>query len=210
MSQHHLIKKNRSAKGFFRRWFFLPFYLFSFLLFSSCDTEPQYGSPYACSFVFYTSYHTASKLTLALGNPGEYVTVVPQAKQGIMHLIITTNQGETEDLALTTEKEAKRLDYSNMGANRCLIIGCSLNAGMKAYDGQCSNCLRDLGGVSYPLKWTANGRKLACDKCGRVYDPNAEGVPTENAQKGDRNLYQYAVQYNGEVLHVYNGQPRSF
>lgn len=210
MNQHHLIKKNRSAKGFFRQWFFLPFYLFIFLLFPACDTESLYGSPYPCSFVFYTSYHTNSLLTLALGNPGNYVIVVPQVVQGGMHLIITPNNGEQEDLPLTTEKEAKRLDYSNMGANSRLIIGRSLYSGLKAYDGQCSNCLHDLGGLNYPLTWSDNGKKLYCAKCSRTYDPNADGVVTDNGQKGDRNLYQYAVETNTDMLHVYNGQPKGF
>ena len=177
---------------------------------SACDAENQYGSPYPCSFVFYTSYHTNSLLTLSLGNPGEYVIVEPKVIQGGLHLIMTPNNGEPEDLPLTTEKEAKRLDYSHMGANNRLIIGRSLYSGLKAYDGQCSNCLINLGGPSYPLTWSDNGQRLFCAKCNRSYDPNAEGVPTDNAQKGDRNLYQYAVQYNNEMLHIYNGQPRGF
>ena len=175
----------------------------------ACDADNEYGSPYACSFVFFASYHPTSLLTLALGNPGTFATVVPKTEQGVTHLVLTTNYGKQEDLPMVTEKENSRLNYSSMGANRRLIIGCSKFNGMKAYDGQCSNCLINLGGLNYPLQWTDDGEFLRCDKCHRVYDPNAGGMPVENGQKGDRSLYQYAIQYNGETLHVYNGQPRN-
>ena len=210
MKQYDSFKKQCSAKGFMLQWLLLPFYLFTFLLFPSCTADPMYGSPYACSFIFYTSYHPTSALTQALGNPSSYVTVSPQVRQGVMHLIMTTNGGENEDLTLTTEKEAKRLDYSNMGANRRLIIGCSNASGLKAYDGHCSNCLREFGGLNYPLAWIENGRKLKCAKCARVYNPDADGLVVENGQEGDRNLYQYAIVLNSEFLHVYNGKPQGF
>lgn len=175
------------------------------IVLSGCDVENQYGSPYACNFIFYTSYHTTSALSLSLTNPGTFVIVENQTQNGGVHLIITKQDNTTEDLLLSTEKE-RRLSYGSMGANHRLIIGCSNFNGIKAYDGQCSNCLRDLGGVSYPLTWADNGRRLECKKCGRRYDPNTEGQPVDNAQKGDRNLYQYLITHNGELLHVYNGQ----
>lgn len=170
-----------------------------------CDAEQQFGSPYACNFIYYTSYHTASSLTLAMGNPGQFVIVEQQTVNGGVHLLFTNQSGTTEDLLLATEKE-KRLSYGSMGANRRLIIGCSNFNGPKAYDGHCSNCLRNLGGINYPLTWADNGRKLECKKCGRLYDPNTEGQPVDNAQKGDRNLYQYAIILNNELLHVFNGK----
>ena len=177
---------------------------------TSCEADPMFGSPYACSFIFYTSYHPNSALTLALGNPGSYVIVTPQVRQGVMHLMITTNGGKTEDLALTTEKEAKRLDYGNMGANGRLIIGCANAYGLKSYDGHCSNCLREFGGKNYPLSWIDNGLLLRCAKCERVYDPNADGLVVENGQEGDRNLYQYVVIPNDEFIHVFNGKPTGY
>ena len=210
MKQYDSFKKQCSAKGFMLQLVLLPFYLFTFLLLHSCQADPMYGSPYACNFIFYTSYHPTSALTLALGNPGSYVTVSPKVEKGIMHLVMTTNVGETEDLALTTEKEAKRLDYSNMGANRRLIIGCTNASGVKAYDGHCSNCLINLGGVNYPLTWIDNGRKLKCAKCSRVYNPDADGLIIENGQEGDRNLYQYAIMTNAEFMQVYNGKPSGY
>jgi len=177
------------------------------LVLGACDADNQYGSPYECSFVFFASSHPTSILTLAMTNPGTFITVTPKSEQGVTHLLMTANYGTTEDLAMTTEKENRRLSYASMGAHQMLIIGCSNFNGVKAYDGQCSNCLINLGGLNYPLVWTDNGQHLQCGKCGRVYDPNTEGIPVENGQKSDRNLYQYAVQFNGETLHVYNGQP---
>ena len=187
------------------RWFVLTLCVWLY----GCDVDNQYGSPYECNFIFYTSYHTSSALTLALTNPGTFVTVESSFQNGIYHLKMKVNNGQEEDLPITTAKET-RINYNSMGANRRLIIGCSLANGMKAYDGQCSNCLIQYGGVRYPLEWIQNGQKLQCSRCKRIYDPNAEGVPVENAQKGDRALYQYIISHNGEVLHVYNGQSASW
>lgn len=172
---------------------------------SGCDAEQEYGSPYPCNFIFYTSYHTQSSLTRTLSNPGLFVIVEQQMDEGAVTLLITDQTGDTEKLRLTTEKE-RRLSYGSMGANRRLVVGCSNFNGIKAYDGHCSNCLHNLGGSNYPLVWADNGRRLQCSKCGRSYDPNTDGIPSDNAQKGDIRLYQYVITHNGEVLHVYNRQ----
>ena len=105
------------------------------IVLSGCDAEQEYGSPYPCNFIFYTSYHTQSTLTRTLSNPGQFVIVEQQMDEGVVTLLITDQTGETEKLRLTTEKE-RRLSYGSMGANRRLVIGCSNFNGIKAYDGK--------------------------------------------------------------------------
>ena len=177
------------------------------VMLSGCDADDRYDSPYECNFLFYTSYHLNSPLTLALGNPGHFVTVEKKVVNGGIHIVQTTNYGQSEDLVISSDKETIPLRYAALGAHQRLIIGCTEFNGLRAYDGQCSNCLNQLGGLNYPLQWIQIGRKLQCTHCQRVYDPNADGIPIENAQKGDLALYQYIVSYNEERLHVYNGQP---
>ncbi len=184
------------------------------LLFAACGGEQQYSTQYPCGFVFFASNHITSCLTLALGNPGTFVIVEPQTQQGVTHLLLTPNSGRmvdgqwsavnAEDLPMTTAKENDRVTYQNMGAQQRLIIGCSKFDGLKAYDGQCPNCIREYGRTHFPLVWADKGERLRCDKCGRKYDPNANGIPTDGQQKDDVRLLQYRIDYNGERLYVHN------
>lgn len=179
-------------------WAISLFFLFA------CSGEQQYSTQYACSFVFFASSHQTSCLTLALGNPGQFVIVAPQTRQGVTHLMLTPNNGEPEDLPMTTAKENDRVSYQNMGAQQRLVIGRSQFDGLKAYDGQCPNCMVEYGRTNFPLTWVDNGHRLKCDKCSRKYDPNADGIPTDGQREGDVRLLQYRADYNGERLFVHN------
>lgn len=174
------------------------------ILLSGCSAEQQYSTQYACSFVFFASSHTTSCLTLSLGNPGQFVIVAPQTRQGVTHLMLTPNNGEAEDLPMTTAKENDRVSYQNMGAQQRIIVGRSQFDGLKAYDGQCPNCMVEYGRTNFPLTWADNGQRLKCDKCSRKYDPNADGIPTDGQREGDVRLLQYRADYNGERLFVHN------
>ena len=117
------------------------------------------------------------------------------------HLKTTRNyDGATEDIMLSAEKE-KSLRYE-LGANNCIIVGTSsFGDGLIAYEGQCANCLSELGGTRYPLTWQLNGTQLHCAKCGRSYDVNSGALA---AGSPGRSLYAYrAVAVNG-ILRVYN------
>lgn len=161
---------------------------------AACDVEDQYNSPYACSFIFYTSYHTTSGLSLVTtSNPGFFVwTYVKESSSGLNTVYVYRNDGSEDDpVSLTTAIEA-RLSYDNMGANGQLIIGCTTLNGLRAYDRQCPYCLDNYGGYSYPLTWTDDGASVECDKCGRVYSLNNEGICTSGGDSSYR-LLQYRV-----------------
>ena len=176
------------------------------LLLAGCDdADNRYSTRYPCTFVFYTQYHTSSLLSLSLGNPGSFVIVTATMRQGVTHLQVTANSGESEDMAMTTAIENERLSYQYMGANRSLIIGQSLFDGLKAYDRQCPNCLETLGGVNYPLAFSgSDGQTVTCARCSRSYNLRAEGMPT-NGKEGDKRLLEYVVApYDGQRLYIHN------
>lgn len=166
---------------------------------SCADTDNRYSTAYVCNFMFRGDYHPTSIIARTLSNPGMYVKVTVQKKSGITHLIANPNSGsENEDIALTTEIE-NRYDYSNVGANQCIIIGCTTTNEWRAYDGQCPYCLESNSGVNFPLTWTNNGQSVECAKCARTYNLNYDGISDD----GNRML-QYNVRSNGSVITVNN------
>ncbi len=173
------------------------------LLISSCDGEEKFSRKYPCSFVFQSQYHTTSLLTRSLGNPGMFVIVSATQRQGVTHLLVSTSDGQSEDIAMTTAIENDRTYYENMGANRSLIIGLSNFDGLKAYDRQCPNCLEERSGSSFPLAFSKDGQSVSCSTCQRTYNLNAEGMP-QNGQQGDHALLQYVATYDGTRLYVHN------
>jgi len=174
---------------------------------SACQAEQQFSTKYACSFVYYASYHPNSALTLALGNAGHYCIVAPKVVGGVTHLAMTPNIGswttEQTDVAMVTAIENERLSYDNMGANRRLIVGLSNFNGLKAFDGQCPYCLDKGSSPNRPLAWTDKGQMLECANCKTKYNPNADGVPVNGNEETPR-LIEYRADYNGERLYVHN------
>lgn len=174
------------------------------LLLGACEAEQQYSTRYPCSFVFYAINHPTSALTHCLGNPGHFVIVTPSLKSGVTHLMLTPNlnnnwSSEQLDIPMLTAKENDRLSYSYMGANQRLIIGLSNFNGLKAYDGQCPNCLENGTSINRPLNWTDNGLRLICQKCQTKYDPNT------NVRQGEvPRLIEYQAEYQGTNLYVHN------
>ena len=181
--------------------------LLTVLLFAACAAEQQFTTKYPCSFVFLASNHPNSALTLSLGNAGQFCIVTPRIASGVTHLMLTPNYGswttEQTDIAMTIAIENERLSYDNMGANRRLIIGMSNFNGLKAFDGQCPNCLEEGGSTNRPLSWADKGQMLLCQRCSTKYNPNADGVPV-NGSEGTPRLLEYRVEYNGERLYVHN------
>lgn len=162
------------------------------------DDNEQYSNDYTCYFTFTTQYHPTSLLTLALDNPGSFVNVTVQLASGVHQLHITSNNGrDVEDVVITTDKENYLI--GNVGANGSIIVGCSVFDGLKAYDGQCPNCLGNYTGNSYPLAWASNGQAVDCAKCGRRYELSYDGRTDEG-----RALLQYKVTYDGNTLTVHN------
>lgn len=182
------------------------------LLLAACEADNKYNTYYPCNFVFFTKNHPTSALTRAISNPGEFVIVRPETQQGVVHLKLAPNHGtwaESDiDLDMRTAIENERQNYSNMGAGRGLVIGRSNFFGLKAYDLQCPNCLKEYELARYPLQWADGGRHLECKQCKRAYDPdNDVGIVVANGQKGDEMLIQYRyISYDEATgrLHVHN------
>jgi hypothetical protein len=177
-------------------------YIFLFVLLSACQGEEAISHNYRCYFIFDTSLHPLPcQLTGILGNPGHFCKVESSTSGGVRHLKTTRNyDGATEDIILRTEKESQVV--LALGANNCIIIGTSSYENrLIAFDGQCSNCLKEKGGTNYPLTWQKNGLQLHCAKCGRSYDVN-NGVIT-SGDKGVQ-LSAYNAALDGFLLRAWN------
>ena len=170
------------------------------MLMFACDTENQYSTKYRCSFYFDTAKHPTSILTRSLSNPGMWVFVSVQQKQGVNHVMVSPNNGEqTEDIAMTTEIENNRINYNNLGANNGIIVGCSNFNGIKAYDRLCPHCLNTSKNSS--LEWDGNYQQVKCKTCKFIYLLETGNCTTESLR-----LLEYKVAYGGEgmPLQVYN------
>lgn len=171
-------------------------------LFMACVGEENIYREYECYFLFDTFLHPLPcQFTAALGSNGAFMKVETRVEQGVRHLKTIRNyDNATEDIRLTTDRET-RLNYA-LGANNCIIVGVSsYDNVLVAYEGQCSNCLKELGGRRYPLAWQNNGTQLHCDKCKRTYDVN-NGV-VANGTPGIA-LYRYKIAFDGGILRVWN------
>lgn len=172
------------------------------LMLVACKADSEYSRSYPCHFIFFTQHHSESVLNGILDNPGVFAKVSVQKKSGVNHVIVEPNTGgKSEDISLAGSAiENTQMVYA-MGANNALLIGCDTNMKPVAFDGQCANCLETYSTSNFPLAWSDKGRKVACAKCGRVYDLNASGICVEG-ERG-RALYQYRA-YMGTG---YDGTP---
>jgi nitrite reductase/ring-hydroxylating ferredoxin subunit len=172
---------------------------------TGCSKEDNtYSNDYRVLFRFYSIYHPTSVLTRSVGNQGMFCLVKSDIRQGVTHLLVTSNDMKTtEDLPITVEVERRSIAAAYMGAGNALIIGQSQYDGPKAYDGQCPVCLRDKGGSQYPLKFVADGQTVECTKCGRRYNMIADGAPTDDQPDG-KNLLQYRITVSSEYIEVHN------
>ncbi len=168
------------------------------LLTACSDAEPRFSTTYPCNFFFWGDLHRGAALLRTVDNPGLYAIVTSQDRNGITTLSVSLNDGVTkETIALTTEKE-QRHNYSAMGANRALIIGCSNFEGLKAWDRQCRYCLDNSTQTNFPLTFVNNGRSVKCSNCDREYNLE-NGISLD----GHR-LLEYAARYDGTLLRVNN------
>lgn len=160
-----------------------------------CGAEDLYTSDYACRFVFNTKYHAGTSIETALNGPGMYTMISASKIGGVWHIYSTLNDGQdkTEDIRLNTAEE-NYADYSDLGAANGIIIGLSNFNGLVAWDRQCANCLREHGGLRYPLRWTGNGQSVECVNCGRIY-----ALETGAVTEGDPgiSLFRYRISYAG-------------
>ena len=172
------------------------------ILLIACDADDRIYREYPCYFVFDTSLHSQDcLLTSALFSNGLFVKVETYVEQGVRHLKMTRNyDNKVEDIRLTTARESN-LSYT-LGANNCIIVGVSrYNNELVAYEGQCSNCLKSIGGRKYPLTWQNNGTFLHCNKCNRTYNVN-NGIVVEGPSGIE--LYRYKAGLDGSFLLVSN------
>ena len=169
---------------------------------AACTGEGNIYREYECYFLFDTFLHPLPcQLTAMLSSNGQFMKVETYVDNGVRHLKTTRNfDNATEDIRLSTERESQ-LNYA-LGANNCIIVGVSsYDNVLVAYEGQCSNCLKELGGRKYPLTWQNNGTQLYCSKCKRTYDVNNAVVV--NGTPGIE-LYRYKAGYDGAILRVWN------
>ena len=166
----------------------------------SCTSDGyRYSTDYPCNFRFYTNYHPTSILTRVLDNPGLYVWIEVQKRQGVNHLMVYPSNGDSnEDIALTTEIENNRVYYDDMGANGQLIVGCTPFGEWRAYDRQCPYCLDNTSSLSHPLTWTSNSQSVECNDCHRVYNLSS-GISDDG-----KRLKEYRIQTNGTVIQIHN------
>ena len=178
------------------------FSLLLIVLLTACTGDEDIYREYECYLLFDTFLHPLPcQLTAALSSNGTFVKIETRVEQNVRHLNTTRNiDNATEDIRLTTDRESK-LNYA-LGANNCIIVGVSkYDNVLVAYEGQCSNCLKELGGRKYPLTWQNNGDHLYCDKCKRTYDVNNGVVANGTAGIG---LYRYKAALDGGILRVWN------
>ena len=169
---------------------------------AACTGDGNIYREYQCNFVFDTFLHPLPcQLTATLSSNGQYVKIETSVEQSVRHLKTTRNfDNAVEDIRLTTDRESQ-LNYA-LGANNCIIVGVSkYDNVLVAYEGQCSNCLKELGGRKYPLTWQNNGDYLYCSKCKRTYDVNNAVVV--NGTPGIE-LYRYKAALDGGILRVWN------
>ena len=171
------------------------------LMLVACNANDSISRENRCQFRFDTSLHPLPcQLTGILGNPGHFAKVQSSMVQGVRHLKTTRNyDNATEDIMLRSEQESKTA--CELGANNCIIVGVSSFNGLVAYDGQCANCLKELGGTNYPLTWQNNGMQLHCAKCNRTYDVNNGTIASGTS---GRELLRYRAVFDGVILRVYN------
>ena len=172
------------------------------MLLIGCKADDNVYREYSCRFIFDTSLHPLPcQLTGILGHPGHFCKIETFFIKGVRNLRTTRNyDGAVENVPITTERESQ-LSYI-LGAGNCLIIGTtSYDSRLVVYEGQCSNCLDNYGGNSYPMTWQNGGQQLHCAKCGRTYDVNNGVVVSGDA---GRELYSYIVAFDGTVLHAWN------
>lgn len=162
------------------------------ILLSACDTESQYSTKYRCNFYFDTAKHPTSILTRSLGNPGMWVFVSVQLKQGVNHVIVSPNNEEpTEDIAMTTEIENNRINYNNLGAGNGIIVGSTNFNGIRAYDRMCPHCLDK--SKNSALEWHETSQQVICKTCKLIYMLETGNCTTESLR-----LLEYKVAYGGE------------
>lgn len=173
----------------------------SIVIAASCDKAEERFSDRPCYFMFRADYHNTHILARGLNNPGLFVNVKTQNRQGVRYLMVSAPfdiPAEDKEVALTTEIE-NRYSYT-LGANNSLITGCSVTNEWRAYDGQCPYCLDNHSTTFFPLTWAegSNGQAVRCNNCKRTYNLNY------GASADGHRLVEYRVRFDGRVLTVSN------
>ncbi len=168
-------------------------------LLTACSADPQYSTTYPCNFYFDTGKHPTSIQTRSLDNPGMWTFVSVRQSQGINHVMVTPNNGDAEDIAMTTEIENHRVNYNNMGADNGIIVGCSNFSGIRAYDRQCPKCLDNARNSA--LEWDDNRQMVKCQSCQSAYMLENGSCTTAGIR-----LLEYKVAFSGpgSPLQVHN------
>ena len=170
---------------------------------ASCDkAEERYSTEYVCNFTFSTQLRPTSILARVWTNPGMFVRVEVAKRSGVHHVLLYPNNGDApEDIAMTTAIDNDRIDYSHIGANGSIIVGCTTTNERRGYDAQCPYCLSTHSSTAFPLSWADNGQAVTCSGaggCGRKYNLNY------GASADGHRLIEYRVRYDGNLVTVRN------
>lgn len=173
--------------------------LAAIVLLTACSGEFEYNSPYRCFFRFDNKIHQNGMVAAALTPYSNvFVKISKKTSGGVNYVVLSTSDGKkSEEVPITTEIE----NYANyeLGANNGIIVGYdTMNERFVAYDAQCRNCYANSGAYTpnRPLTWTSNSTEVKCDKCGRHYNLNMQGIVSSS--EGGERLWQYHVTCTGQ------------
>ena len=167
------------------------FALLAFVMLTACSDDFYDRSPYPCFFRFDNKLHQNALMAAALTpNSNIFIKISMKTSGGINYVVLSTSDKKTDEVAITTEIE----NYANyqLGANNGIIVGYDGFSGkFVAYDAQCRNCYANAGAYTpnRPLTWTNTTTEVKCDKCGRHYNLNMNGVVTSG--EGGEKLWPY-------------------
>ncbi len=181
---------------------YFSFFTFSFFtLFVSCEKVEQSYSSHIARFSF-SPTNIVPQLNAALNNPGQFCTITARGTLYVFH-----SPGIREDYTYTrTELDIKSGYVLGLSG---FIIGVpilaeqlSTQSSVVCFDLACPNCYEEAS-ITCDLT-LLESQRAQCQRCGRLYDLNNQGIIADGAQ--GKNLFRYRVNYypTGNTLSVAN------
>jgi hypothetical protein len=196
-----------------RRYFFIPLYFFTFLLFS-CEAEGEY-STWPCRFAYNNAVYLDATLASAMtaDSRGVYCKIWESTQGGVKYLNFQNNHGMSSQKVETAMEQQSNSQFV-IGINNGIIVGFQIlntqpYGGFVAYDVQCPNCVRRENNTispNYPVIMDSSGI-ATCRKCGKKYDLNNGGI-IQNGEEGDTGLQKYLASTTGPYGFISVGTKR--
>lgn len=196
-----------------RRYFFIPLYFMTFLLFS-CNAEGEY-STWPCRFAYNNELYLDPTLASAMtpDSRGVFCKIWESSWGGVKYLNFENNHGQTSQKVETAMEQQSKNQFV-IGINNGIIVGFQIMntqpfGGFAAYDVQCPNCVRRENNTispNYPVTMNSSGI-ATCKKCGKKYDLNNSGI-IQNGEDGDIGLQKYLASTTGPYGFISVGTKR--